>query len=494
MRILLFIFAIALSAQATTYYVDFSAANDSANGLATSTPWKRAPGMTGFTGTYSHNNGDVFIFKGGETWTSAVYPWTIANSGGSSAALDTYTTDRTWYSGGSFVQPKFDAQETEPTGGMLQGSSKSHLKFNDLHFTNFGTTGEAGTQANAMNFVDGQNITFNACTMNLYCDRALYIHYDTVGTYTNIVLTSNAVSHVASLLWFASSTGTIKRDGLTIAYNTLFDGSSQIGNDIHGDGLLHSFSVPNSSSDQVVTNVLIYNNYCYGDWRRSFDAVGAMTAFIFFEDYCYAKIYNNVFVPYPVQASMFDAFIAIGGSTPLAVCKVELYNNTLLNPGTSSASAGIHFTLTGAGNSVYMTNNIIDGLTYAIYQENTAGTTATDRNCFDSGSGQLVYGGSFQSYATWQGAGRDASSVLGSDPLFVDATGPTFDLGLQSGSPALDVGTTITMTTPDFSGTVRPQGSAYDMGAYEYVTPLSTYRGFSTGGRVQLIGPGSMRQ
>jgi len=239
---------------------------------------------------------------------------------------------------------------------------------------------------------------------------------------------------------------------------------------------------------------LIHNNYCYGDWRRTFGVDGAMTAFIFFEDYCYAKIYNNVFAPYPVEASMFDAFIAIGGSTPLSVCKVELYNNTLLNPGANSASAGIHFTLTGAGNSVYMTNNIIDGLTYAIYQENTAGTTATDYNCFDSGSGQLVYGASFQSYATWQAAGRDASSVLGSDPVFVDATGPTFDLGLQTSSPAKDTGRVIENRTVDFIGTIVPQGSAADMGAYEYVTPATSYRGFQFGSGVKLIGPGSIRQ
>src|SRR5674536_23253 len=60
-----------------TYYIDYNAANDSANGTTTSTPWKRSPGMVGFTGRYSHSAGDIFVFKGGVTWPAAVLPSTI---------------------------------------------------------------------------------------------------------------------------------------------------------------------------------------------------------------------------------------------------------------------------------------------------------------------------------------------------------------------------------------------------------------------------------
>ncbi len=65
----------------------------------------------------------------------------------------------------------------------------------------------------------------------------------------------------------------------------------------------------------------------------------------------------------------------------------------------------------------------------------------------------------------------------GVDPKFViNFT----DLHLQSSSPAKDAGTTIASVTNDYAGIARPQGSAYDLGAYEYVsgggdtTPPST--------------------
>jgi hypothetical protein len=47
---------------------------------------------------------------------------------------------------------------------------------------------------------------------------------------------------------------------------------------------------------------------------------------------------------------------------------------------------------------------------------------------------------------------------------FVSST----DYHLASGSAAIDTGTTVASVTDDFDGTSRPQGSAYDKGAYEY--------------------------
>jgi hypothetical protein len=102
-------FLVAVSAQAANYYVDFNAANDSANGTTTSTPWKRCPGMAGFSGSYAHQNGDRFIFKGGVTWPHACFPLNIS-VGGASNNRDLYGTDVTWFAGGSFSRPVFDQQ------------------------------------------------------------------------------------------------------------------------------------------------------------------------------------------------------------------------------------------------------------------------------------------------------------------------------------------------------------------------------------------------
>lgn len=58
-----------------------------------------------------------------------------------------------------------------------------------------------------------------------------------------------------------------------------------------------------------------------------------------------------------------------------------------------------------------------------------------------------------------------------SSPAFVNApatlpASPNFSLTARS--PAIDEGLSLAETRTDFNGTTRPQGRAYDIGAYEY--------------------------
>lgn len=460
---------VAVSAEAATYYIDFAASNDSANGTSTSTPWKRAPGMTGFAGTYVHSAGDIFIFKGGVTWTSAVYPWTIANSG-SAGNVDTYTVDAAWFTGGVWTQPVFDAQASEPAGGMLIASGKSYLAFKNLKFLNYATTGVAEGKK-AIDFLDCHHIEFSWNTFETYSWITAYLHFDTPATYSTFSFISNDVSHTTAMLWFASSADSISMNTVNLSGNSVHDFASQIGDDVHGDGLVHFFSVPNYDVDQPITGVVIAGNVFYGDFRKSFGATGGMTALMYNEAVTSAKIYNNLFMPYPVQANMFEGFITFAASQSATL---EIYNNTLLNPGTSSASAGIVTGAINAGSTLTVKNNVVTGFTYAMSLPNITGTITTDYNLFNSGSGQLFYNGGAQSYATWQGAGRDTSSVLGEDPDFVDATGSTFDLRLLAGSPAIGVGDNLASTfTTDILGNLRTV--PWDMGAYKFGSTLGIW-------------------
>jgi hypothetical protein len=69
------------------------------------------------------------------------------------------------------------------------------------------------------------------------------------------------------------------------------------------------------------------------------------------------------------------------------------------------------------------------------------------------------------SYSQWRSIGFDAHG-LNVDPKLVT---PGSDFSLQSSSPAIDRGVTISGLTRDYNGTARPQGGAFDIGAYEYV-------------------------
>jgi hypothetical protein len=55
-------------------------------------------------------------------------------------------------------------------------------------------------------------------------------------------------------------------------------------------------------------------------------------------------------------------------------------------------------------------------------------------------------------------------------PLFVDEGNKHFHL--QATSPAVNAGTNTGIAT-DYDGTSRPQGTGYDIGAYEYVIPVA---------------------
>jgi hypothetical protein len=61
----------------------------------------------------------------------------------------------------------------------------------------------------------------------------------------------------------------------------------------------------------------------------------------------------------------------------------------------------------------------------------------------------------------------DANSISASAAaLFVDAAAHEF--GLRPDSPAVDTGRFVSGVTADIRGVTRPQGEAYDVGAYEY--------------------------
>jgi hypothetical protein len=66
------------------------------------------------------------------------------------------------------------------------------------------------------------------------------------------------------------------------------------------------------------------------------------------------------------------------------------------------------------------------------------------------------------------GVGTASASNLTTDPSFVNAVAADFHL--QSTSPAINTGMTLTTVTNDFDNVPRPQGNRYDIGAYEFVS------------------------
>ncbi|MBS1632785.1 MAG: T9SS type A sorting domain-containing protein [Bacteroidetes bacterium] len=69
------------------------------------------------------------------------------------------------------------------------------------------------------------------------------------------------------------------------------------------------------------------------------------------------------------------------------------------------------------------------------------------------------------------GFASSAINCISADPLFKNAAGNDFHL--LSGSPGINSGKTLEYVKTDFDSITRPQGTAYDMGAYEFQTVTS---------------------
>lgn len=73
------------------------------------------------------------------------------------------------------------------------------------------------------------------------------------------------------------------------------------------------------------------------------------------------------------------------------------------------------------------------------------------------------------------------TGTIRADPKFVNSS--ILDLHLQANSPAINAGLSIPVVNVDLDGNIRPQGVAYDIGAYEVVvvaTPTNTLVATST--------------
>lgn len=132
--------------------------------------------------------------------------------------------------------------------------------------------------------------------------------------------------------------------------------------------------------------------------------------------------------------------ILIGARYGLSISSstnVQVYNNTVYNASVVGISIG------GNATTVNVANNIVS--TWAIKLKNAGpSSTFTANLCSASGSNCAVI----------------------DDPRFKSAA--SGDFTLQSGSLAIDKGVKLTTVVDDYSGTLRPVGAAYDIGAYEY--------------------------
>jgi hypothetical protein len=135
------------------------------------------------------------------------------------------------------------------------------------------------------------------------------------------------------------------------------------------------------------------------------------------------------------------------------VSNLQIVNNTFA--GGNPNKDGQIIIATGV-NGLVITNNIF-------YSPTTAGVWLDTGSLSGTIANNLTYGGSVTTGST---SGLTLAGNLTGDPQFTSVGSHNFQL--QSGSPAIDRGLSLSIVLNDFMGTLRPRGAGFDIGAYEY--------------------------
>ena len=432
-----FILLLAYSASATTYYVDWSAGSDSANGTSTSTPWKDAPGMNGFTGSYTHAAGDRFIFKGGVTWPTNMAPWNLANSG-SAGNNDYYGVDKTWYFGGAWSQPVFNGGHQYPIyPALIYGYfnvTGSHLTMDNLCVTNIGVAG-----TNQGNYVvaitDAHDLIFENMTMVPNSRIGFQITIGTLNTVGNYEFASNDISACSWGIGGGPGGGTVLTN-FSIHDNIVHDFHSQLDNSVHGDGF-YIFGDASPAND--VDNFRIYNNRFYGDFT---DQTGAasMSAFIWpsatQHGSCY--VYNNAMTYTRTNSNGTASAISLSGA---ATGKFYCFNNSFYGDGNSL------FDLEVSGmTNLMVLNNIMVGSHACFLVGPPLTLLQSDFNDWFGYSAAFAFN---SDYASWLICGPIATMTVNQP-----GTGYTVGSVITSGNGNYGFGALATVTSTNVSGGV----------------------------------------
>ncbi len=467
------------SSFAATYYIDYNAVNDSANGTAKSTPWKRHPYMNGFSGTYNHSAGDQFIFKGGVTWPASTTIFNI-QAGGTEGNVDYYGVDQTWYSGASWSRPIITCGNGSCGHDTINIMIAVESGIGYVTIDNFELTGQriltTDTTAECISLLTGSN---HIILQNLYIhgwshgagDFGMYgvpFHIvigdsssSTGNTMQNCTIDGSDTSQDMAI-WVYNGLDKIKNNTVQYTQSGVDQGCVS---EFSGNEFSHSVASLGASAH---CNVFQNQQACTGGWKIYNNYIHDVTssaamAILVYPNGPEMDIFNNVFWNTNVQPIVID-----GSQSSSEI--VKIYNNTGSAP---------------SGNACIRVTGSIDTL----YQDNNHCITDTGVITIDGSITNYYPGSNNLTQTVAQANAQDYISAHRYAPQ--SGTGSTVDSGATITCSGCGSG-----ISKDILAVSRPQGASWDIGAYEYVStggatlsPSGAPANLGADGGVVTLGP-----
>lgn len=435
---------VARSADAATYYVDHATGADTNDGASTATPWRNAPGMVGCTGKCAGLTliaGDRVIFKGGVTWPSSALPLSIAH-GGTTGTPVYFGVDKTWFAGTTWARPIFDDGGAAST--LFVSFDADHVVVDEIEMTGL-RWASSGTQVVYVWFGEHVDVTVSNS----------YLH-----GWSHTSSASDDLDVFASALYggapWAEQQFVL---GCTIGGASANQPDTDAGMAWHGGGVVRGTVVRNMPNGFLPTaqNAELSNN-----------DIGPIV-------YSFSGRHENAIEDNHVSGILrvFDNVIhdTVSGVSPLFVGgydnTIYVYDNLLYN---TPSPPPITLETRGYSENAYIYNNTIVAVgnqpcVATVTGTNSVVVTLLDiRNNHCISDGALLGGSNFGTPTNTNNLVQSHTQATADGYTSLGAYAPN-----TPNAPTVDQGVAlVSIFDMDLLGVARPQGVAWDIGAYEF--------------------------
>ncbi len=497
----LFLALLTVPVYATTYYVDYANGSDSNNGTSKTTAFRHAPGDPSATGTAGGINlgaGDVIQFRAGIEYKGQIQTsW----SGSSNNYIE--YRGQGWGTG----RATFNMEDTR--GYAFKGGA-DYIKitgFNLYHYSSSGSDYVIYPSSGASYWdIDSCSIAYikDWENVSVFPDKpCVYLTNSTSHItinhteffasgrtvirlrYTSYVTIKNCnfggINRGSESGWFSVGIrGEVTCNNIHIEDNVFHDGWQYGGDQVpelnHAPAFIHIYG---SDATTHPDQIYIERNYFYNDKTFS---TGTGTGSVEITTQVHNIYIRNNILANACQYWGTQLMLADGCDN------VYVENNTFIDrayvTGYGVNSLKVYLNSIPVGNNVYIRNNIFwsdanssgDCAVY-FHGSGTFQGVINNNEYYRNSSNQVnTFNGSVVSWSAWQGHGLDAASQYHNitEPAFVymPPSGATTSSGDYSLNPAainlINKGVTLNGFNDSYNGVSRPQGAAWDIGAYEY--------------------------